>query len=162
MHLLFKKAFTVLIVLVASAAFSQEAVLSSGGNATGSGGTSSYSIGQPFYETTQEAGFAIAEGVQQPLEIVPLAVENPNPLYEALVVYPNPAAHIAYIQFDTLTHDLSYTLYDVNGRIIGKTLSIDSLTTAVPIENLTEGIYFLKIASGNEIIKSFKIIKNNQ
>lgn len=47
---------------------SQEAILTSGGNASGSGGTVSYSIGQTFYTTYMGANGSVSHGVQHPFE----------------------------------------------------------------------------------------------
>ena len=46
----------------------QEAVAAAGGEATGSGGTVSYTIGQINYTTNTGAGGTITQGVQQPYE----------------------------------------------------------------------------------------------
>jgi hypothetical protein len=48
----------------------QESINASGGEATGSEGTVSYSVGQVFYSTFSDQGNgSISEGVQQNLEI---------------------------------------------------------------------------------------------
>lgn len=46
----------------------QEVILTSGGNASGSGGTVSYSIGQTFYTTYTGANGSASHGVQHPYE----------------------------------------------------------------------------------------------
>ena len=47
----------------------QESVNSSGGEATGTGGTASYSVGQVVYTTATGTNGSVAQGVQQPYEI---------------------------------------------------------------------------------------------
>lgn len=47
----------------------QETTLTAGGEATGSGGSVSYSIGQLFYMTKTGTTGSVSEGVQQPIEI---------------------------------------------------------------------------------------------
>ena len=42
-----------------------QAILSAGGNATGSNGSASYSVGQAFYQTNTSANHSVAAGVQQ-------------------------------------------------------------------------------------------------
>lgn len=54
--------------------YGQQAVLSSGGEATGTGGTSSYSVGQISYIYNGSAP-SMDEGVQQPFEVTILPVE---------------------------------------------------------------------------------------
>jgi len=47
----------------------QESVTASGGNASGAGGTVSYSVGQVVYKTNTGSNGSEAQGVQQPYEI---------------------------------------------------------------------------------------------
>ncbi len=47
----------------------QESIVASGGEATGTGGSSSYSIGQVSYTSNQGTGGSVEQGVQQPFEI---------------------------------------------------------------------------------------------
>ena len=48
----------------------QEAIPASGGDASGSGGSVSYSIGQVVYQTHTCTSGSVAEGVQQSFEIL--------------------------------------------------------------------------------------------
>ncbi len=61
----------VLLSFIASLSFSlaQEVIPASGGNATGSGGSVSYSAGQVFYLTHEGTTGSVNEGAQQPYEI---------------------------------------------------------------------------------------------
>ena len=45
--------------------YAQESVNAAGGDATGMGGTASYSVGQVVYTTIGENGTTVAQGVQQ-------------------------------------------------------------------------------------------------
>ena len=47
----------------------QESPTAAGGEATGSGGTASYSIGQVVYTTNTGTNGSVAQGVQQPFVI---------------------------------------------------------------------------------------------
>jgi hypothetical protein len=47
----------------------QEAIPAGGGNASGSGGSASYSVGQVVYTTNTGTNGSAAQGVQQPYEI---------------------------------------------------------------------------------------------
>ena len=47
----------------------QESPTAAGGEATGTGGTSSYSVGQVVYTTATGTNGSLAQGVQQPYEI---------------------------------------------------------------------------------------------
>ncbi len=59
----------VVITLGISSLLAQQTIPASGGDATGSGGSVSYSVGQVFYHTHSAAAGSVAEGVQQPFEI---------------------------------------------------------------------------------------------
>ena len=66
----FPKRITILSFLFfASLSSAQQAVTPAGGNATGSSGNSSFTIGQVAYTTNGNANYSVADGVQQPFEI---------------------------------------------------------------------------------------------
>jgi len=52
--------------------YSQETIPASGGEATGSGGTVSYTVGQLVYNTYADATGSVAQGIQQPYELLTL------------------------------------------------------------------------------------------
>lgn len=60
----------------------QETLSSAGGNATGSGGSISYTVGQVFYNSFSGETGSIAQGVQQPFEISLLLVTQKITLSE--------------------------------------------------------------------------------
>lgn len=139
----------------------QSTISSSGGNASGSGGTVSSTVGQVTYKTFSGSNGSVAQGVQQPYEIsVVTAVENTEAITLGFKVRPNPTAGII-----TLTIVLSdnanyrYRLYDMNGALIGDKL-IESNETEINMQNLFPAIYFLEVLQNNMEVKVFKIIKN--
>lgn len=138
----------------------QESVNASGQNATGSGGSVSYSVGQIVYTTNSGTNGSVAQGVQQPYEIsVVLGIEHLE-INLAMTVSPNPTTNfvtlkVANYEFESLT----YQLYDLNGKqfFSGQT---NTEETQIPIGNLPSAIYFLKVTNKNKVIKTFKILKN--
>jgi len=58
-----------------TAILAQTAIPAAGGNATGSGGTVSYSVGQLTYNTYQGSVGTVSEGVQQPYEILTIGFD---------------------------------------------------------------------------------------
>ena len=48
----------------------QQAIPASGGNASGSGGSASYSVGQVIYSKNTGTNGSVAQGIQQPYEIM--------------------------------------------------------------------------------------------
>ncbi len=138
-----------------------ETIPATGGNASGSGGTVSYSVGQIVYMTIQGATETIAEGVQQPYEISEITNLN-----EELAVnisfnaYPNPASDYLMLKIEGMTNQkFSYSLFDINGKIVKESESVAS-ETKISLENMPKSIYFLKIANKKKEVKTFKIIKN--
>ena len=131
----------------------------SGGYASGSGGTMSYTIGQVAYLTKSGTMGSIAEGVQQPFEIsVVTGFEDTRILLE-MAVYPNPASD--FIILKIIGNDfvkLNYQLYNITGNLI-KSRKPDGDHTQIQMAGLKPGTYFLKISESNNELKTFKIIK---
>ncbi len=152
-----KKILTLLFILSLSYIQAQEAILTSGGDATGSGGSTSYSIGQTVYMTKTGSNTSVAEGVQQPFEIsVSLGVEETSINLE-MAVYPNPATDYLTLKVEN-SKDITYQLYDELGRIIVKE-KVTGLNTQIHLDNLAHATYFLSVSRNNHIVKTFKIIK---
>ena len=90
----------------------QETVPATGGNASGSGGSASYSIGQMVYTTNTGTNGSVAQGVQQPYEIsVITGIEEAKGISLNCSAYPNPT-----IEFITLKVDASATL-SIRGEV---------------------------------------------
>ena len=140
----------------------QTTVTSIGGDASGSGGAVSYSVGQVVYTTnTSVSNGSVAQGVQQPYEIsVVTAIEEAKGITLSVSAYPNPTTDYLTLninKFDFL--NLSYQLYDINGKLLQSGKIIDNQTSIV-MSNLVLATYFVKIIQNNKEIKVFKIIKN--
>ena len=137
----------------------QSTIPASGGNATGTGGSVSYSVGQIIYTTNLGTGGSVAQGVQQPYEIsVVTSLKNTEGI--SLNIYPNPTKGIVKLIIRTKDFDnLKYQLYDLSGILL-QDKKIDTEETEISMGNLMQSIYFLKVLSGNKELKTFKIIKN--
>ncbi len=138
----------------------QEAVTATSGNASGSGGSVSYSIGQVLYTTNIETGSSVAQGVQQPYEIsiIP-GIENVN-ISLTVKAYPNPTTNFVLLKIESKnSKEMSYQLFDVNGKCFD-TKKLEGNEITIPMEQYVAGTYFLKIMKNNREVKTFKIIKN--
>jgi hypothetical protein len=155
-HILF---FTSL--LVSSLGFSQRDVVSTGGDASGSGGSVSYSVGQIAYESASGSNGSINQGVQQPFEIFVLAIPELDESFTA-TLFPNPTATSVILSLDITKEGtrLVYELTDVTGKIIrnGRILSNE---TIINVEEFAEACYFVNVLDGNKRVKTFKLLKNN-
>jgi hypothetical protein len=138
----------------------QSTIASSGANASGGGGTSSYTIGQLFYTANNQNNSSIAPGVQQAFEFQVLS--NSDFLLENLILltYPNPTSDniIVSKSNDSSNGNLEYSLFDLQGKHIVSGL-ITEENTQIKLQYLTNGIYFLKVTRKNLSIKTIKIIK---
>ena len=139
----------------------QETVTAAGGEATGTGGSVSYTIGQPFYKTYNGTnGNSVAEGVQQPYEIS-VITETPEAADINLSVsaYPNPANKYIVVETKNFgTTDLNISVYDVSGKIL-QTAKVSGDKTRIEMTNRTSGTYFIRISNNGKEIKVFKVIK---
>ncbi len=164
-HKKLKLSAVLLLVLGLSGLHAQEAVPAAGGNATGSGGTVSYSIGQVVYTTnTGGANGSVAHGVQQPFEIfVVTGLEEAKDINLSVSAYPNPTTDFLNLKVDASTslsiQSMGYKLFDISGKLL-ETKKITSTETNIDMSNLAPTIYFLKVTDGNKEVKIFKIIKN--
>lgn len=154
-----KKLLVTTLLLGLTQVNAQEAVVTSGGNTTGTNGNVSYSVGQIVYTTNSGATGSVAQGVQQPFEIQTLlGAENFN-INLQLAVYPNPTTN--WLQLEVKNTDftnLSYQLFDLNGRMIYNQ-KITAETSTISMEQLPAAIFLLKVVNNNKEVKTFKIIK---
>ncbi len=159
-----KKTITVTLLMLGfclTAAKAQQASLSSGGNASGSGGTVAYSVGQIVYSSNSGTNGSVSQGVQQAYEIsTTLELEEAKNISLNLQVYPNPT--FGKVTLNVGDYELSYLsfeLFDLNGRSI-ENKKITNTTEIIRLENLPRATYFLKVTNSNKELKTFKIIKN--
>ena len=155
---------TILFILFAISGmflFAQESNSVAGGNATGSGGSVSYSIGQTFSNVVVGTNGSVIQGVQQPYEIsVVTAIDNTNGITLECKVYPNPTSGLIRLHVKTDEFKkLRFQLYDLKGVLILDNKVVDEVTE-ISMESLPASAYFMNIYSNNLVIKSFKIIKN--
>jgi hypothetical protein len=138
----------------------QQSANTAGGDATGAGGSASYSLGQVDYTAVVGSNGKSNQGVQQPYEIFVCGINNVPGINLLLTAYPNPTQSVLYLKVENAdVKDLSYQLYDVRGREILSAEASSNLN-AINMQNLSTGTYMLRVTSGNTQIKSFTIIKN--
>lgn len=137
----------------------QQSINTSGGNATGSSGTVSYSVGQVAYMTHAGTTGSVAQGVQHAFEIFNLDLEEVESSNVSVLVYPNPTAEFLTLEVKDLDHStLGYQLYDLQGRLL-KSEPMTDQKTKVDMRTLPSATYFIKMSQGKTTIQSFKIIK---
>lgn len=139
----------------------QTSVNATGGDASGGGGSVSYSVGQVVYTTHTGTSGSVAEGVQQPYEIsVVTGLEEAQSINLSVTAYPNPTTDYLTLRIDEFEiSNLSFQLYDMNGKLL-QNEKITGNQTSIVMSNLLPATYFVKVIRGNKEVKTFKIIKN--
>ena len=139
----------------------QETITTSGGEASGSGGTVSYTIGQVFYTTqTGTNGNAVAQGVQQPYEIsVVIGIPEAKGINLEVSAYPNPTTNYLQLKVNSeKLESLTYQLYDMQGKLL-QNKKLTAKQTQIDMSTYVTSTYFVKVLDNNKEIKVFKIIK---
>jgi hypothetical protein len=142
----------------------QEVIPAAGGNASGSAGTVSYSVGQVIYTTNTGTNGTVAQGVQQPFEIsIVTGLEEAKGINLMVSAYPNPTTDFLNLKVDASNalniQLLSYQLYDMSGNLL-ETKKLVGNQTSIVMSYLVRATYFLKVIEGSKEVKTFKIIKN--
>ena len=88
----------------------QESVNASGGDATGTGGSSAFSIGQVAYTTNNGSAGSIAQGVQHAYEIFVVGIKDAD-LVISLTAYANPTRD--YLTLHVRDYDNEYLAYQL-------------------------------------------------
>ena len=139
----------------------QETIPATGGNASGSGGSASYSVGQVIYTTNTGTNGSVAQGVQQPFEISEVTgIEQAKGINLNCSAYPNPTTDFLMLKVENYDKEnLSYQLYDISGKLL-ENKKVTGTETSIVMSNLVPATYFVKVTEGNKEVKTFKIIKN--
>jgi len=158
-----KHVFILTLFMFASCMYvtqAQQAVLASGGNATGSGGTVSYSIGQVVYSAVDTQSGFIIEGVQQPLEVTDPTVNIEKVVISlSASVYPNPSTDYLYLKIEEYPIESThFHLYDQNGKLL-QSKKITDLETQISMKEYQSAMYFVTVTDNKKEIKTFKVIK---
>ncbi len=139
----------------------QETVTTTGGEAGGSGGSASYTVGQVVYTTnTGTGGNSVAQGVQQPFEISVISgIEEAKDIKLEVSAYPNPANDYLTVKVvNYQTDNLQYQVFDINGKLL-QIVKATGNETKINTSKFLTGNYFVKVLDDKKQIKVFKIIK---
>lgn len=141
--------------------FGQSNTVSSGGTANGSAGSATYTVGQAFYLQVDGNPNYLIEGMQQPYEVSEhISVQQFDKIAVTLSAYPNPTKDILTLSRTMRDGVLSVSLFDVGGKEITRKSMSDS-ELEIAMAHLAKGTYYLNVSTAeNQLIKSFKILKN--
>jgi hypothetical protein len=139
--------------------YAQEVIPASGGDASSTDGSVSYSVGQILYTTDLGSDGSVAHGVQQAYEISVTDISETNEgIQLEMSIYPNPTLDQLNLSIENKDlEDLSFALYDMAGKLLMKD-SIEEQETGINMEDLERGTYLLVVSDKKNRIKTF----NNQ
>jgi hypothetical protein len=154
--------FIALFLIGAQGILAQQDVISSGGKATGSGGSASFSVGQVNYSYIKTTDGSASQGVQQTWQISVVYQDTTGKGFDiSATTYPNPASTYLKLRIDEgKIEDMSYKLYDEEGRYVTGDNIVDRETT-INIRDLKHTLYFLKVYKSIFVMKTFKIVKTS-
>ncbi len=139
----------------------QNAITATGGDASGSGGSVSFTIGQIAYNTATNSNGSVAQGVQQPFEISEVSglIESKGITLQCSV-FPNPTSDFLTLKIEgEMQIQYLVSLIDINGKML-VSKKTEGFETIISMKNLVPAVYFLKITQYDNEVKTFKIIKN--
>lgn len=147
---------TLFSLLCIACVHSQDAGTAAGAEATGPGGTASFSIGQVAY-TTEQKNVSVTQGVQQSYQIPFATIVGIN---LRLSIYPNPVADVLRVEVKNIDYPgLQFQLYDLSGKLLASKKSAGYQTNFI-MTHFSAGTYLLQVSENNKPVKSFKVIKN--
>lgn len=149
--------------VISSFCFSQEVISSGGEQYVNTGGSITFTIGEPVVETVYSSSNLLTQGFQQNYEsiltISPLASLIP------ITVYPNPFNEVLTIDLtNAFEQILELSILDLHGKVIlqtDKTVPSPSNSIELVLSDLSEGLYFLQINFSNDVQLTYRVIKNN-
>lgn len=159
-----KKIYTLLLFsLLGLFAMGQSAIVPLGGDAQGSTGSVSYTVGQVVTQTAANSNgsISVAEGVQQPYEIQTVGVNNYPMISLNALVYPNPTENMAQLElngFELPADGLQANLFDSKGKLLQR-IPVTGDITEFHIGQYATGTYYLELRHGEQHIKTFKVVR---
>lgn len=152
--------FILLLLSIGITVQAQQANITSGGDASGNGGTVAYSVGQVVSTTNSNFSGTVSQGIQQAYEIFTLSTKD-SELNISVSVFPNPTSSNLTLQMKNYNNEkLSYKLFNVQGKLLGN----GQIVTQQPQINITSlpiATYFIHVKNQtNNQLYSFKFIKN--
>ncbi len=120
----------------------QSSVNTTGGNAQGAAGSANWTIGQVFYQNSEDSnGWSNHEGVQQPWEFFPM---QQSLIQEGSYrLYPNPGHHVLNWELESEPGaPISFTILDASGRLVYRGKATEKVTQ-IPVSQWAPGSYFL-------------------
>lgn len=135
----------------------QQAVLTTGGDASGSSGSVSFSLGQVTDEAQNNDNGIVSQGVQQTYPDIPTAVHTNGP-NEVASVFPTVSNGTVNLVLPEGTGSWSVTLFDSNGRLV-YTAKLAEGTHELSLRPCADGMYQLRLRRADGAVQTFTLIR---
>lgn len=150
--------FTLLLALTIISS-AQNSITSIGGNAIGSGGTASFTVGQTAWNIFSGSSGSILQGVQQPYEISVISGIEDYDINLTFSVYPNPTRDMITLKVDESDNTgLKYQLISFTGIVILEKM-VEVNETEINLTSFSPSTYFLRVIKDQLLVRLFKIVK---
>lgn len=147
-----------LIVVYSTGLLAQQVVATAGGTLSIASGSISYTIGEGVAQTLSKGDKILTQGFHQTIVTVN-EISELKDLEFSISVFPNPTSNVLTLKIDKeKLWGFQYLLFDMNGKLISQKY-LESSETKIPVDQLMEGFYIIKIQDGTKELKTFKIIK---
>lgn len=158
-HKVLKLCLLVILILGKNSLSAQQAIVTTGDNLSGSGGSIAFTVGQAVYDSYQGDGGSVSQGIQQPHELILTTTSSPSDAGVGLKVHPNPVCNFLALDIKAFEEsNYNYQLCDLAGRIL-EAEQVKESQTYLDMKKYVSAVYFLKIIKNEEIIQVTKIIK---
>ena len=151
---------SILISVCCLNSYAQQSINSAGNSIINSSGSFSHSIGIPVSLSNTNASGSLTEGIQNVIQIIDMPTANKAISEIDIKAYPNPTSALLKIDIQE-PEGTQYLLrlLDVNGREQFMEYFETTLIKA-SLAHLSNGLYVAQLFKGEQLLKSFKIIKN--
>jgi hypothetical protein len=138
----------------------QSNTTAAGGDASGSGGTVAYSLGQVSYIVASGNGGTANQGVQQAFEI--FTIGSVDEQFEVSIsIFPNPT--LGYLNLEVLGipfEKLTYQIFSSQGKLILMG-NFTGSHSRIDLGELPAATYTMQIINSNHHLRTYKVIKNH-
>lgn len=152
-----KLVFTLLIVTSFVIANAQEVISAAGETNNISGYEISWTLGETVIQTFDAGSSALTQGLHQS-KLQVTAIDELSEKGLELKIYPNPTSDFITISFDKMPENPVYSLFDLSGKLL-ENRNISEANTKIEMQHFPGGSYILKMTNKNQLIQTFKIIK---
>jgi hypothetical protein len=120
-------------------------------------GSLQWTLGEPVIETRTQGSVRLTQGFHQ---LFVTTVDTGEPEAGSLVfnVFPNPTASTLHIE-TAHSGSLDWQLLDVSGRLLATQSLQNADDPSIDLQAFPAGVYLLRIGSGPNAMRTFKVVK---